>query len=99
MVKFQLTKTAVQDLNRIWNYTYETWSEDQADDYYQMLLSRCTDVANKPTLGKQYPQVKEGLLGIKANKYIIFYRAFDSQRIQIIRILHGRMDIASRLED
>ena len=34
MVKFQLTEKAVQDLNRIWNYTYETWSEDQADDYY-----------------------------------------------------------------
>ncbi|WP_262494128.1 type II toxin-antitoxin system RelE/ParE family toxin [Marivirga sericea] len=80
-------------------YTFETRSEGQADDYYQMLLSRCNDIANKPNLGKQYPQVKDGLLGIKTNRHIIFYRVLDFQRIEIIRILHGRMDIASRLEE
>ncbi|MEQ8928016.1 MAG: type II toxin-antitoxin system RelE/ParE family toxin [Fulvivirga sp.] len=99
MVKYQLTKKAVQDLNRIWNYTYETWSEDQADEYYKMLLSRCNDAAKKPSIGRKYPQVKDGLLGIIANKHLIFYRQLTSHTIEIIRILHGRMDLNSRLEE
>ena len=38
MAKYNLTIEAVQDLTNIWNYTFEKWSEKQADTYYRMLL-------------------------------------------------------------
>ena len=34
MAKFHLTNKAVEDLAQIWNYTYDEWSENQADRYY-----------------------------------------------------------------
>ena len=33
MANYSLTKKAVQDLKQIWNYTYDNWSESQADKY------------------------------------------------------------------
>ena len=36
MAKYFLTHKAVDDLSKIWEYTYEVWSENQADKYYQL---------------------------------------------------------------
>ena len=36
MTKYQITNKAIIDLEDIWNYTFETWSERQADLYYEM---------------------------------------------------------------
>lgn len=41
MAKFYFTKRAVEDLSSIWNYTFEVWSEEQADKYYRMLIEVC----------------------------------------------------------
>jgi toxin ParE1/3/4 len=34
MAKYKLTTKAVDDLARIWNYTFDKWSGYQADKYY-----------------------------------------------------------------
>lgn len=33
-MKFKITKEALNDLEKIWLYTSETWSEGQADCYF-----------------------------------------------------------------
>ena len=38
MAKIRFSSKAVEDLTSIWNYTYRTWSERQADEYYNMLV-------------------------------------------------------------
>ncbi len=38
MAKYKLTDKAVDDLTQIWDYTFDKWTENQADKYYQMLL-------------------------------------------------------------
>ena len=38
MAKYKLSNKAVNDLTAIWNYTFDKWSENQADKYYLMLL-------------------------------------------------------------
>jgi toxin ParE1/3/4 len=35
MKRFKFTNLALKDLSDIWNYTVLTWSERQADNYYQ----------------------------------------------------------------
>lgn len=97
MGKFHFTHKAVEDLTEIWNYTLETWSEKQADKYYNLLLSACAELAKKPTLGKKYEVVSTGLLGYKSGEHIIFYSIISKNEIEIIRILHGRMDLKSQL--
>ena len=38
MAKYYFTKKAIEDLNSIWNYTINVWSEQQADVYYRMII-------------------------------------------------------------
>lgn len=98
MAKFSLTKKAVQDLKKIWFYTLDTWSEKQADRYVNQILKHCNKIADQPNKGKQYEMLTPDLRGSKVNKHILFYRIVQSNEIEIVRILHERMDIKRRLE-
>ena len=97
MANYHLTNKAVEDLTEIWNYTFEEWSERQANNYYQFLLESCQEVANNPSFGKQYDIVTKGLLGFKSNHHIIFFRVIAPKEIEVLRILHERMDLKSRI--
>lgn len=99
MAEYRLTKKAVEDLNGIWVYTFDNWSEEQADKYYSMLLDFCQDIAENPVLGKNYEGIRTDLFGLKANRHIIFYRRIKSDLIEIIRILHERMDLKNRVSE
>ncbi len=96
MAKYHLTQKAVEDLAAIWNYTYETWSETQADKYYSILLDLCAMIAKRPDAGREYKEVHPGLWGCKAHKHIIFYRVVSKGVIEITRILHSSMDLKRR---
>lgn len=99
MAEYRLTKKAVEDLNGIWVYTFDNWSEEQADEYYSMLLDFCQDIAEKPALGKNYEGIRTDLFGLKANRHIIFYRKIESGLVEITRILHERMDLKNRIAE
>jgi len=96
---YKLTNKAVDDLTKIWEYTIEKWSEQQADKYYITLLDSCQAIANNPELGKKYADINADLFGYKINRHIIFYRKLTNQPVEITRILHERMDLKSRLND
>jgi toxin ParE1/3/4 len=53
---YYLSNKAVEDLSEIWEYTFDVWSEDQADKYYEFLLSTCQELAHNPEKGK--PTIK-----------------------------------------
>ncbi|MCB9255572.1 MAG: type II toxin-antitoxin system RelE/ParE family toxin [Chitinophagales bacterium] len=99
MAKYKLTNKAVDDLSKIWEYTFEVWSENQADLYYLELLSSCEEIAKNPDLGQKYEGISEHLLGLRSNRHIIFYRTLNSDYIEITRILHGRMDLKNRIKE
>ena len=101
MAKYHLTNKAVEDLSNIWEYTVDTWSERQADDYYNMLIASFQKITENPRLfGLKNEEIAEGLYGDRANKHIIFYRILADKDILVIRILHQRMDLKHRvLED
>jgi plasmid stabilization system protein ParE len=75
MVKISFRQKANEDLNSIWNYTYETWSENQADKYYATIKFDCLEIGKNPKLGKSYNGISRNLLGIKSGKHIIFYHS------------------------
>jgi len=97
MANYSFTEQAVNDINNIWNYTYEQWSEKQADKYYNELLKKCEMLANSPVTGREYFKLFADLRGFKVNKHIIFYRQIDQSSIEIERILHERMDLKNKL--
>ncbi len=97
MAKFYLTNKAVEDLGEIWNYTVETWSESQAEIYYSLLIDSCQELANKPSQGKSYEVVEKNILGYKTGQHVIFYRIVTETEIEVVRILHGMMDMKTHL--
>ena len=99
MAKFTISNKAVEDLSNIWNYTFDTWSESQADKYYSILLESCQDIANDIVSGKHYPEIDKNIFGFKSGQHIIFYTSLPKGKILIIRILHSSMDLRNRLSE
>lgn len=97
MAKFYLTNKAVEDLETIWDYTVATWSENQAEIYYSLLINSCQELANNPNLGKSYDVVVNDVLGFKTGQHVIFYQIISENEIEIIRFLHGMMDLKNYL--
>lgn len=52
MFKISFREKANEDLNNIWNYTYENWSENQADKYCATIKCDCLEIRKNPKLGK-----------------------------------------------
>ena len=99
MANYFLTNKAVEDLSKIWNYTYESWSENQADKYYKLLIDFCKEISQDPQIGKNYRGIEKNIFGYKADQYIIFYRIIKASEIEVLRILHGRMDLKVRIQE
>lgn len=99
MAKVILRQEAIDDLNDIWNYTYENWSEAQADKYYATVKLACIGIGKNPNVGRNYAGISENLLGLKSGKHIIFYQQISNDEIEVIRILHERMDLKNRLNN
>ena len=99
MAKYVLSNNAVDDLSKIWDYTYEVWSENQADKYYFELLSDCQELAENHTLGKNYNEIEKDLFGYQSGRHFIFYRILNAAKIEVIRILHSRMDLKNRIQE
>jgi toxin ParE1/3/4 len=97
MPNYYLTNKAVEDLSQIWEYTFDTWSENQADQYHNSLLATCDTISQNPDLGKNYEGIAQYLFGLKINRHIIFYRKLSSEQVEITRILHERMDLKTRI--
>ena len=99
MANYYLSNRAVEDLSKIWDYTYEVWLELQAEKYYFMLLDVCQDIADGRISGKPYTEINSEILGVKAGRHIIFYRKAKRVGIEVSRILHSRMDLKKWIEE
>jgi toxin ParE1/3/4 len=97
MAKFSFTNRALDDLIEIWDYTVEQWSENQAQTYYNLIMASCMDLANNPQLGRSYNIISQNLLGYKCGEHIIFYQEIVKDEIEIARVLHGMMDLKSKM--
>jgi len=93
---YQLTRIADNDLTEIWHDTCEQWGARQADKYLIELETCFTELSRHPELGRSRPEIRQGYRSIPKNKHLIFYRQHHG-RIEIIRILHQRMEIKDQV--
>lgn len=91
--KLVYSNKAVEDLTSIWRYTVKTWSEKQADEYYNMLISACNLLSSKSGVtSKKYEEIMPDPYGLHCGHHIIFHTLRPQGDILIVRILHERMD-------
>jgi len=97
MPSYRLSPEAKKDLLAIRAHTQNKWGIQQAQKYIDALEIMCEKLARSPHIGRERPEIKPGYRSITGGKHVIFYRVDDSG-IDILRVLHGRMDIENRME-
>ena len=98
MANIRLSRKAIADLDSIWDYTVETWSEEQAVIYYRQIYSAIQGLNSLPAfLEIDYAIIKPGLLGFKVGHHIVFYKKKKDCSIYVDRILHEKMDYQRHL--
>ncbi|MBO4234786.1 type II toxin-antitoxin system RelE/ParE family toxin [Riemerella anatipestifer] len=97
---YRISKKANLDIERIWLYTYENWSIEQADRYLNLIMDEIEYLAQNPKSGTDYGHIREGYFRSRVKSHFIFYKIdYKKKEVQIIRVLHRRMDIESRLDE
>ena len=97
MPAFTLTNMAMADLKEIGHYTQTRWGREQRDQYLRMLDASFHRLAANPLEGKDCSDIRDGYRKLSVGSHVIFYRQKCVDTIEIIRVLHGRMDIEARL--
>ena len=87
---------ALDDLDQIFEVTLETWGVAQAEYYLSQLRAAVDGVVEHPRSGRIYDVAATEYRAVRSGRHLIFYR-LDLDTIVVVRILHDRMDIPSRL--
>lgn len=100
--KYHISKHALLDIEDIWIYTFHKWSKEQADRYYQLIFSEIdfiaeNFIAENFMAGKSIEHIRKGYRVSKVKSHLIFYRKNVDEVVEIIRVLHQRMDVKTRL--
>ena len=97
-MNYILSNKAQTDLESIWLYTFDNWSIEQADRYYNLLLDEIEILSQHPNLGIDSSYIRKDYFRSKVKSHFIFYKINKSKnQIEIIRILHEKMDIENIL--
>jgi toxin ParE1/3/4 len=98
-MRYIISEKANQDIEKIWLYTYENWSLEQADRYYNLILDEVEFIAENFESGKSVDYIKKGYRTSLVKSHIIFYKKSKSNIVEIIRVLHQKMDIENRINE
>lgn len=95
---FHITKLAKQDLLSIGRYTQATWGHEQRNNYLAKIDAAFHLLAIEPQRGRACNDLLLGYYKYRVGRHLIFYR-HASEGMEIVRILHGSMDIEAHFDD
>lgn len=93
---FVLTVKAKEDLKSIARYTQDAWGREQRNRYLADLDRGFQALAADPLKGRDCGDIRPGYRKYKVGQHLVFYRGIAGG-IEIVRVLHGRMDIRGRM--
>jgi toxin ParE1/3/4 len=99
-MNFKISKEAASDLERIWLYTIEYWSVEQADRYIKLIIDEIRYLCHHPNSGTDFTHIKKGYFRSRVKSHLIFNKVNElKNQVEVIRILHQQMDIENRLNE
>ena len=99
MGTFALTQKAKSDLKSIAAYTERQWGRPQRMIYAKQFDDAFHLLAETPRTGVTCDFIKQEYRKFPCSSHIIFYRSVNDTKIEIVRILHKRMDAHVQLRD
>jgi len=96
--KYRISQQAIEDLDKIWLYTFNKWSKEQADRYFDLIIAEIEFIADNYLIGKSVEETRQNYRVTKIKSHLIYYRKVENEIVEIVRILHQRMDIKKRLK-
>lgn len=97
-MNLKISIEASNDLEKIWLYTFENWSTEQADRYLNLIFDELEYLSTNPKSGIDYSNVRKGYFRSKVKSHFIFFRLnIEKKELEVIRVLHEMMDIESHI--
>lgn len=95
MPELRLKPSARRDLDHIWSYSRERWSEEQANRYYAVLSDALKSLLVDANRGSPL-NIRRGYRKLPSGSHLIYYRAIPTG-VEVVRILHQAMDAKRHL--
>lgn len=89
---------ATVDLANVWTYSFGQWGAGHADFIIEELERRCAMLAEFPMTGADCDEISRGLRRLIVGHHLVFYFIREDW-IEIVRVLHERMDATRQLEE
>lgn len=91
-----LLPSARRDLARIWSDTANRWDREQADSYVLAINRKLEAILDFPASYPEYRSRHGAFRKAASGEHVIFYLA-EAKQVEVVRILHNRMDADAQL--
>lgn len=98
MSEYIISEKALEDINKIWIYTVENWSLEQADRYYNLIVDEIEYIAKNFEMARDFGSIRKSYRFSKVKSHLVFFKKNKNNEIEVIRVLHEKMNIESKLE-
>ena len=95
-MKIHISRSAREDLEDIWLYSYQHWGARHADLYIDLLVLRFTWLMQNRSLWQERRDLSEGLYCYREKSHVIYFTQSKSS-MKIVRLLHKKTDPALHL--
>lgn len=99
MAEYIISEKALEDLNNIWIYTAENWSVEQANRYYNLIVDEIEYVSVNFDETTDFSNIRKNYKFSKVKSHLVFYKKTENTEMEVVRILHERMDLKNRIND
>ena len=97
MSEYIINEKALDDINKIWIYTAENWSIEQADRYYDLIFDEIDYIVAHFEMARDFGNVRKNYRCSKVKSHLVFFKKTKSNEIEVIRVLNEKMDIENQL--
>jgi toxin ParE1/3/4 len=94
--QIRLRPRARQDIEQIWSYSLENFGEQRATDYVQAIRATLALLRQHPGLARKAEGGRPGLMKYRVGSHVLYLHV-TGQSIDVVRILHGRIDFPRHL--
>ncbi|WP_372574974.1 type II toxin-antitoxin system RelE/ParE family toxin [Ruegeria jejuensis] len=87
--EYRFSPAAQTDLDKIWDYTAEIWSPEQAESYLRGLGEKLEVLCSYPEIARERLEIDPPVRLHPYRSHLIIYR-IESTHLAIVRVVHNR---------